>query len=76
MIVVIVIIVKEDTLNRLKKARLQQGLRQLDLAKKADISISWLWALENSFSLRVSRTIKERVARALGCPYEKLFPEG
>ena len=63
-------------MSKIKAMRTKLGLRQLDLAKKADISLTWLWALENSFSRRVSRAIKERVARALGCPYEKLFPEG
>lgn len=61
-------------MTKVKYYRLKQGLRQLDLAKKADISLSWVWVLENSFQQRVSREIKERVAKALNCPYEKLFP--
>lgn len=60
-------------MTKVKYYRLKQGLRQLDLAKKADISLSWIWVLENSFQQRVSREIKERVAKALNCPYEKLF---
>lgn len=61
-------------MSKIKAMRMKLGLRQLDLAKKADISLTWLWALENSFSSRVSREIKERVARALDCPYDELFP--
>jgi transcriptional regulator with XRE-family HTH domain len=63
-------------MSRIKQIRMEQGLRQLDLAKLANVSISWLWALENSFSQRVSRDIKMRVAKALGHEYEELFPEG
>lgn len=63
-------------MNRIKRIREEQGLRQLDLAKKANLSLGWLWVLENSFSQRVSRSIKLRVAKALGREYEELFPEG
>lgn len=61
-------------MSKIREMRTRRGLRQLDLAKKADISLTWLWALENSFSARVSREIKERVARALDCPYDEIFP--
>ena len=61
-------------MSKIKEMRTNRGLRQLDLAKKADISLTWLWALENSFSARVSKEVKERVARALDCPYDELFP--
>lgn len=60
-------------MSKLKKLREQQGLRQIDLAKKANISMTWLWALENSFHERVSTEIKERVAAALKSTPEKLF---
>jgi transcriptional regulator with XRE-family HTH domain len=62
-------------MSKLKKMREKRGLRQLDLAKKADVSLTWIWVLENTFSDRVSRDIKKRVARALNCPYEEIFPE-
>ena len=74
-LLIVKIIVKENSMSRLKQIRLEKGLRQLDLAKKANISLTWLWALENSFSSRVSREIKGRVAQALDCPYEELFPD-
>lgn len=63
-------------MNRIKQIRERQGLRQVDLAKKANLSLGWLWVLENSFSHRVSKSIKKRVAKALGHEYEELFPEG
>jgi len=72
--VVMIINVKEDQMTKIKEAREKRGLRQLDLAKMADVSLTWLWALENSFSSRVSKDIKERVAQALDCSYEDLFP--
>jgi transcriptional regulator with XRE-family HTH domain len=60
-------------MSKLREIREKQGLRQLDLAKKANVSLTWLWVLENSFSNRVSREVKQRVARALDYPYEELF---
>lgn len=62
-------------MNKVKQIRIEKGLRQLDLAKKADISLPWLWALENSFQQRISKEVKGRVAVALGCKYEDLFPK-
>jgi transcriptional regulator with XRE-family HTH domain len=60
-------------MSRVKYYRLKQGLRQLDLAKRADVSLTWIWVLENSFSGRVSTEVKQRVANALNCPYDELF---
>ena len=62
-------------MSKMKEAREKLGLRQLDLAKRADVSLTWIWVLENTFSHRVSREVKERVAIALDRPYEELFPE-
>jgi transcriptional regulator with XRE-family HTH domain len=62
--------------SKIREMREKQGLRQIDLAKRADVSLTWLWVLENSLSQRVSREVKERVARALNCSYEEVFPEG
>lgn len=63
-------------MSKIREMREKQGLRQIDLAKRADVSLTWLWVLENSLSQRVSREVKERVARALNCSYEEVFPEG
>jgi len=41
----------------------------------ANISMTWLWALENGMERRVSKEIKERIARALKCDYSDLFPD-
>jgi len=60
-------------MSRVKYYRLKRGLRQLDLAKRADVSLTWIWVLENSLSGRVSREVKQRVANALNCPYDELF---
>ena len=62
-------------MSKMREAREKLGLRQLDLAKRADVSLTWIWVLENTFSQRVSREVKERVAIALDRPYEELFPE-
>lgn len=60
-------------MNKLKELRKKQGLRQIDLARESNVSLTWIWVLENDFHHRVSREIKERVARVLSCKYEELF---
>jgi len=65
----------EATMTKMKKLRQLQGLRQIDLAKKTNVSLSWLWALENGLYTKVSDDVKKRVANALGTLPEKLFPK-
>ena len=60
-------------MNKVRHFREMKSLRQIDLAKKANISMTWLWALENGFEDRVSFEIKIRVANALNCDYDDLF---
>ena len=60
-------------MSKMKERREQQGLRQIDLAKKANVSLTWLWALENNFHERISQEIKERVAIALKTTVKELF---
>jgi transcriptional regulator with XRE-family HTH domain len=60
-------------MNRTKQIRQTKGLRQIDLARKADISLTWVWALENGLESRVSAPIKKRVAKALDSTEEELF---
>lgn len=62
-------------MNKMKELRKKRGLRQIDLAKKTDVSLTWIWALENGFHNRVSFQIKNRVAEALGTPVEKIFSD-
>ena len=57
----------------LKALRKERGLRQIDLAKMADISITWVWVLENGFHNRVSKKIKGRIARVLRCSTKEIF---
>lgn len=60
-------------MTKIKRRREKMKMRQIDLAKKAKVSITWLWALENGFEDRVSFEIKMRVADALNCDYDELF---
>ena len=60
-------------MNRLREIRMKQNLRQIDLAQKADVSLTWIWVLENGFQQRVSQEIQSRVARDLGCSVEEIF---
>lgn len=64
----------EATMTKMKELRQQQGLRQIDLAKKTKVSLSWLWALENGLHSGASDEVKGRVAVALGTTPDKIFP--
>lgn len=57
----------------LKTLRKKQRLRQIDLANMCNISLTWLWVLENGFHKRVSIDVKKRVADALDSSVEELF---
>ena len=60
-------------MNKIKELRNKQGLRQIDIANKADVSLTWLWAMENGLHNRISEKIKERVANVLGVKVKELF---
>lgn len=64
---------QEVTMNKTKRLREKKGLRQIDLAKKANVSLTWIWALENGFEDRISVQVKSRIARALECDPTLLF---
>ena len=61
-------------MDKIKALRQEKGLRQVDLARKANVSLTWLWALENGLEKRVSAKVKKRIAGVLGMKYEDLFP--
>lgn len=65
---------KELKMNKVRHFREMRCLRQVDLARMAKISISWLWTLENGLEDRVSRDLKERISAALECDYKDIFP--
>ena len=60
-------------MNKVRYFREMKNLRQIDLARMANISMTWLWSLENGFEDRVSFEIKKRIAAALNCDYDELF---
>ena len=62
-------------MNRIKKLRLEKGLRQIDVAKKANVSLTWIWAIEQGFNNHISKDIKRKVAQSLGSTVERLFLE-
>lgn len=62
-------------MNRVRELRKKSGMRMVDLAKKAAVSITTLWLIENDFDERTSREIKERISKALRCRYEEVFPK-
>ncbi len=75
--IIIIIVIKESIekkMNKMKDQRIIKRLRQIDLAKRAHISLTWVWALENGFHDRVSLEVKKRVARVLGSTVDELFP--
>ncbi len=60
--------------NKVKFFRMQKRLRQVDLARIANISIGTLWLIENDFDERTSREIKEKICEALKLKLEQVFP--
>jgi len=54
---------------KLREIRLSQGLRQIDLAKKADMGIKTIYRVENGRNAPTLNTIM-RLADALGCTTE------
>lgn len=63
----------EREMTRMKTLRIAKGLRQIDVSIMADISMSWVWHLENGGERRTSFEVKKNVALALGVQYEDLF---
>jgi len=61
--------------NRVRELRKESGMRMLDLAKKANLSITTLWMIENDFDERTSDEIKKRISKAFHRKYEEVFPE-
>ena len=59
--------------SKMRQAREAKGMRQLDLALRANCSLTWIWLLEQGGHKRVSREVKNRVARLLGVPVAELF---
>ena len=59
---------------RIKELRIQKGLTRKELAKKADISISWLKHIENGENLPSIRTLA-KIAEALEVPIKDIFSD-
>lgn len=62
-------------MNRVRELRKESGMRMLDLAKKANVSITKLWMIENDFDERTSNEIKKRISEAFQRKHEEVFPE-
>lgn len=62
-------------MNRVKEFRTKAKMRLVDLAVKANVSVTWIWYLENGYDERISKEIKTRIVEALGCEYRVLFPD-
>jgi len=62
-------------MNRVKQVRRKKGLRQIDLAEAAGVSLTWIWILENSQGQGVSKEIKQKVVEALNVELIMLFPD-
>ena len=59
----------------MKAIRRGLGLRQLDLALKAGIGISTVSLIERGYVCRVSPELRAKIAKALRCEVEDVFPE-
>jgi len=62
-------------MNLLRLERRRKGWRQIDLSEAAGVSQTLIWILETSRGKSVSREAKQRIANALDCSMESLFPE-
>ena len=58
---------------KLKKMRESRGMRQVELAGRSRVSISYLQVLETGW-LRPSESIQAKLADALGCNVDEIFP--
>jgi transcriptional regulator with XRE-family HTH domain len=58
---------------QLRRARLARKLAQTDLAFVSGVSVSWISVLERRPEL-MSRSVAERLARALGVTADELMP--
>ena len=65
---------KTHHLNRLREIRISRGQTQVELAARAEVSLSTISWLENE-SREVSRRKKIKIATALGISIDELFPE-
>ena len=59
----------------LKAIRKKQGLGQLDIALRAGCGISTVSLIERGYASRISPELKRRIAHALRCRVEDVFPE-
>lgn len=57
----------------LKQARLDAGLRLVDVATKADCAVSYVSMIEHGYV--PPRGVRERLAKALDTPVAGLWPE-
>lgn len=59
--------------DKLKQARLQKGLTQAELAKKADINVNYYAKIERC-ELKPSAEKYEKIVKALGLKSSEIFP--
>src|SRR5690606_10678174 len=58
---------------RIQKLREMQGLSLAALARKAGVSTSYLWEVENGKRINLTGAVLERLADALGCSVDYLL---
>jgi len=62
-------------INKTKEKREILKLRIVDVALKAGVGVSTVWLIENGYASRTSEKTKEKVASALQCSVQEIFPE-
>ncbi len=62
-------------MNRILEIRKQKGISQKELALASSVSAPYLHDLENG-NRNAKPVTKKRIADAMGCSVETLFPEG
>ena len=59
----------------MRNYREKQGLRQIDVALKAGISIAWVRHAESTNGVGVSPRVKQKIANAIGVRPEEIFAQ-
>ena len=62
-------------MNKLKKMRLDRGLRQVDLAVMSNVGATTIWLIEQGFEKRASEKTKRKIASALKVSVKDIFSE-
>ena len=65
----------EKMSNRVREKRKNLNLRMIDVAIMSGVGISTIWLAENGYAERVSEKTRKKIACALQCSIQEIFPQ-